>query len=181
MQTFIFGLGNPGKEYERTRHNVGFMLIDQLAEDWQVALKDQKKMQTVVGQTQSGTFLAKPTTFMNLSGQSVSAFWRYYAKTTPVTDFGQRLYVIHDDLDIALGSYKIMFGSGPKIHNGLLSIYDYLKTNQFWHVRIGVDGRAGDRSKPGSAYVLERFLPTELVTMQTVFKEITAKLSTLPT
>ena len=108
----IFGLGNPGKEYVLTRHNVGFMVLDELA-------------RKVVDRSECE--LVKPQTFMNESGVSIAHTLRKHQ----VTDYHQ-VYVVHDDLDIVLGEYKIQFGRGPHDHNGLLSIYQHLNSKQWY-------------------------------------------------
>jgi PTH1 family peptidyl-tRNA hydrolase len=113
----IVGLGNPGREYENTRHNVGAIFIDYL----------KKK------EIPSGIILAKTDVFMNDSGTSVRKMVDYYKLGL---DF---LCVVHDDLDIPLGSYKIQKGKGPKLHNGILSVENELGSEDFWRVRIGVD------------------------------------------
>lgn len=153
---FLIGLGNPGKEYAQTRHNVGWLAIDRLA----IALSagawlPQAKFKGEVATFDKG-FLLKPSTFMNLSGQAARALIQYYDKTLVHQEQLTAVWVFHDDLDLALGTYKIQLGTGPKVHNGLLSLYQELGTTDFWHVRIGVDSRGGDRSMPGSAYVLQK-------------------------
>lgn len=111
--------------------------------------------------------LVKPQTFMNRSGLSVA----YIKKKQPQLT-GENLWVIHDDLDLEIGSYKIQFGKGPKQHHGLASIYQQFQTDQFWHVRIGVDGRHGDRSIPADKYVLSSFKPEEQALLKTTFEQI---------
>ena len=121
------------------------------AQAWQ----PQAKFKGDVAQFSQG-FLLKPTTFMNLSGQAARALIQYYDKTSLLQATLNTVWVLHDDLDLPMGSYKIQLGKGPKIHNGLLSLYQELGRSDFWHVRIGVDSRDGDRSMPGSAYVLQK-------------------------
>jgi peptidyl-tRNA hydrolase, PTH1 family len=159
----VVGLGNPGKEYLATRHNVGWQALDvlvqklsQLHPEWadSASFRSQPKWQAEICQVGSNLLL-KPQTFMNNSGQAVQAVLKFYkldkAKEYP------NLFVIHDDLDLNLGAWKLHWGTGPKVHNGLQSLYQHLGTKNFWHVRIGVDDRQGDRSMPGSAYVLQSF------------------------
>lgn len=93
--------------------------------------------------------LAKPQTFMNDSGRAAAALRQWYKP--------KQLYVIHDDLDLALGKSKLQWAKGPKIHNGLLSLYQELGTHEFWHLRLGVDGRKPEDRLPGHAYVLSDF------------------------
>lgn len=147
----IVGLGNPENTHGGTRHNAGFMVLDMISKKFVCEqFKSQNKMLAEVCKKDDYIF-AKPTTFMNLSGQAVRALVDYY-KVEP-----ENLYVIHDDLDLELGSYKIQFGTGPQGHNGLLSIYQHLGTKNFWHARIGVDARKGDRGFDPASYVLQRF------------------------
>jgi len=182
---FIIGLGNPGKKYQETRHNVGFMLADILArrlstKDKTLELKpadklfeSSKRIFADICKVSSGLILAKPQTYMNESGKAVKAVLGYYVNN--LNNFSD-VFVIHDDLDLELGAYKIQFAKGPKVHNGLLSIYQHLKTEQFWHIRIGVDGRGGNRSIPGDKYVLSKFSKEEKEILLGVFSKIIEKL-----
>lgn len=131
----IIGLGNPGEKYKFNRHNVGFMVID--------ALEKSSKFKAV-----------KSNKFMNDSGSFVLAQYTKYH--IPYTN----LYIIHDDLDIPLGSYKIQFGKGPKDHNGLNDIYDKLGTKDFWHVRVGIDPTSREALR-GEEIVLSDFTDDE--------------------
>ncbi|GAG99434.1 unnamed protein product, partial [marine sediment metagenome] len=88
-------------------------------------------------------------------------------------------FVIHDDLDLELGTYKIQFGIGPKVHNGLLSIYESLGTDRFWHVRVGIDGRGGSRNISGSDYVLGKFSPKQKKIILEINNKIIADLKKL--
>ena len=149
----IVGLGNPGKEYEKTRHNVGFIALDALASKLQATgYKRQDKFKAQV--IQVGDFiLVKPQTFMNRSGEAVAKIRQFYK--VEISD----LWVIHDDLDINLGEYKIQLGKGPKIHNGLNSIEEALGTEEFWRVRIGTENRTTVERQQisGENYVLQAF------------------------
>ena len=95
--------------------------------------------------------LAKPQTYMNESGRAVAKLVNFYK--IPLTD----VYIVHDDLDISLGNYKIQHGKGPQIHNGLVSIEGALGTDQFWNVRVGVENREEDSNIDGKDYVLSDF------------------------
>jgi peptidyl-tRNA hydrolase, PTH1 family len=154
--TIIVGLGNPGDQYRNTRHNIGFMIVDKLAKRMGAPQFSSKTKLHGELTKQGETVFVKPTTFMNDSGRTVRAVLEYYTdwqiKNLPL----HNLFVVHDDLDIPLGSYKVQLGIGPKQHNGLLSIYEHLGTEEFWHVRVGVDGRGGDRSMPPDRYVLQQ-------------------------
>lgn len=172
MGRFIFiALGNPGTEYENTRHNAGWLALDTVLEQWSdpsipVAWKTEKKMQALVTRLtyhNQEIFALKPQTFMNRSGDAARAALQWYsdwsAEAAPSTL--PQVVVFHDDLDIATGQYKLKFGVGPKIHNGVNSLRQQLGTDQFWYARLGIDSRQGDRSLPGEAYVLQRLSPEE--------------------
>ena len=152
----IVGLGNPGSGYVGTRHNVGHMVIEVLQ-----GLKLPKD-----------AVLKKSDTYMNQSGEFVkSQVDKYKVKDND-------LYIIHDDLDILLGEYKIQFGRGPKDHNGLKSVNDAMSTDQYWHVRVGVDNRPRDNRPMGEEYVLQNFSDEEMVTLNRVILEVCHKLIT---
>jgi len=153
----IIGLGNPGIDYAETRHNVGYKVIDKL-------LKNKFTKNTLARKT---------NVFMNQSGEFVeSQASKYQIKE-------KDLYIVHDDLDIPLGDYKIQFGRGPKDHNGLKSIDDALGTDEYWHVRIGIDNRPGDSRPMGEEYVLQNFSDEEKVIIEKTIKEVCKKLETL--
>lgn len=174
-KVYIVGLGNPGKKYEHTRHNVGFMTVDVMAKALNLEWKVDASLQAQVAvDANRGIVLMKPQTFMNKSGESVRALVRYGGQY-------EALYVVYDDLDLTLGKYKIVLDSAPKIHNGINSIKEALGADaSYWHVRMGTDGRNGDRSMPGEEYVLTTISPEEKVIVQTmiesVVKELNAKI-----
>lgn len=153
----IVSIGNPGVAYANTRHNAGFLVVD--------ALQNSKLPKDVV--------IRKSDTFMNESGIFVKKLVNNYK-----LDLND-LYIIHDDLDIKLGEYKIQFGRGPKDHNGLKSIDEELGTDQYWHVRIGVDNRPLDNKPMGEEYVLQNFSDEEKEILDRVIKEVCKKLATL--
>lgn len=163
----IVGLGNPGKQYEKTRHNLGFMVLDALAEKYQVQFSAAPKFQAEFAKLSSSVLLCKPQTFMNNSGQAVKGMIEYYKLQLTMTETASDLVVVHDDLDLPLGSVKLQLGTGPKVHNGLLSIYEHLSTKSFWHLRAGVDNRGELRAaiKP-SEYVLSAFTAEEQPQLQ---------------
>src|SRR5258708_33798027 len=177
MIKYCVGLGNPGAEYRFTRHNVGFMVVDKVAELFITRWTMKKKFLAEVAEIKNG-FLLKPQTFMNDSGKAVRAMMEYYEKDihfTAETAF-QNLLVVHDDLDIEVGKFKIQFGTGPKIHNGLNSMYEHLGTDQFWHVRMGVDGRQGSRLISSHDYVLSPFVGEEANSIHTVIDTVVKEL-----
>jgi peptidyl-tRNA hydrolase, PTH1 family len=161
----IVGLGNPGDQYHQTRHNVGFMVMDNLARMINGQWLMNKYVQSLVINHQS-LVLAKPQSYMNKSGEAVKLLVSYYeSKTSDIT-------VIHDDLDIPLGEYKIQLGKGPKVHNGINSIEKSLGTEQFWRVRVGIDNRDPENRIPGDVYVLQKFSEDELKQINLVIQQI---------
>ena len=143
MIKLFVGLGNPGPEYEATRHNAGFWWIDSLSRELKAPLRLDKNYFgqvariTVNGQT---VWLLKPLTFMNLSGKSVSALARFF-KIAP-----DEILVAHDELDIAPGQAKLKFGGSHAGHNGLRDIHAQLGSGDYWRLRIGV-GHPGVKSE----------------------------------
>ncbi len=132
----IIGLGNPGKEHEGTRHNVGFVLVDKIISSFQLPTpKLDKKSNAEICKdkiNEKRVILAKPQTFMNNSGTAVRALIDFY-KLTP-----KDLIVIHDDKDIPIGEIKIQNNRGAAGHNGVESIFEHLGTHDFTRIRVGV-------------------------------------------
>lgn len=162
----IIGLGNPGDKYQHNRHNVGFMVLDSLREKLDgdnLKFEMNKKFNAEIVQTKN-YILVKPQTFMNDSGFAVSAICRFFKIRY------EDVYIVHDDLDIKIGNYKVQFGKGPQVHNGLLSIEQELGTDQFWNVRVGVENREvrGNKGIPGVVYSLQNFSPEEKVIIDVV-------------
>jgi PTH1 family peptidyl-tRNA hydrolase len=143
----IVGLGNPGAEYEDTRHNVGFWFVERLARDLKVSLAPQSKFHGIAGRI-GETWLLMPSTYMNRSGQSVAALARFY-KIEP-----DETLVIHDELDLQPGDIRLKFGGGNAGHNGLKDISAHFSTPGFWRLRLGI-GHPGDRNQVAD-YVLHR-------------------------
>ncbi len=167
----IVGLGNPGKEYEKTRHNVGFKVVDLLASSWEEKFKKEEKFRAEILRRGQNIF-AKSQTFMNESGKSVSKLSGFYKVDL------EDLIVIHDDLDIRLGEYKVQKGVGPKIHNGINSVEEKLGDKNFWRVRVGIDNRTQEeRAKlEGSDYVLGKFQKDEEKILEEVLERIVKEL-----
>ncbi len=136
---FIVGLGNPGKEYEDTRHNLGFWFVDRLAQELKVGLAPQGKFYGTAGR-QGELWLLEPSTFMNRSGQSVAALARFY-KIAP-----EEILVVHDELDLPPGGIRLKLGGGNGGHNGLKDIQAHLATPNFWRLRLGI-GHPGERNE----------------------------------
>jgi PTH1 family peptidyl-tRNA hydrolase len=156
MIKLFVGLGNPGPEYESTRHNAGFWWVDALASELKVPLAHEKGFQALVarasvhGQT---VWLLEPQTFMNLSGRSVAALARFY-KIQP-----QEILVVHDELDVPPGQAKLKLGGGHAGHNGLRDIHAQLGTGDYWRLRIGI-GHPGVKSEV-SNWVLKKPAPEQ--------------------
>jgi peptidyl-tRNA hydrolase, PTH1 family len=151
----IVGLGNPGPEYAGNRHNVGFLVADELAERVGTRFKrDRSRAQLATGKL-AGTavVLAKPMTYMNLSGRPVAALRAFYKLP------GDRIVVIHDELDIPFGAVRLKFGGGDNGHNGLRSVTTALGSRDYYRVRIGI-GRPPGRMDPAD-FVLRNFATTE--------------------
>ncbi len=149
MTMMIVGLGNPGPEYERTRHNAGFMTVDLLGENLRAAYwKDEGGAKTaVVRFGEDELVLAKPQTFVNLSGAAVKNLLQAYEVTLSA------LVVVHDDIDLPAGVVRVKRGGGHGGHNGLRSINESLGSGEYVRVRIGV-GRPPGRMDPAD-YVLQ--------------------------
>jgi PTH1 family peptidyl-tRNA hydrolase len=168
----IIGLGNPGKKYEETRHNAGFLFLDFLGKQWNFPeYSAEKKFSSLISAGTRETekaLLVKPITFMNRSGEAVLALVNFF-KLTP-----SDIVVIHDDLDLPFGTWKVSTDSGAAGHNGVASIIEHLGTKEFRRIRIGI-GRPEDDSDPAD-YVLGRFTDEEQKELPGIFEEIFAAL-----
>lgn len=147
----VVGLGNPGREYENTRHNIGWLALDELARRYNVKYDETKKNSILGKATIRGrrVILAKPQTYMNLSGQSIKPLASFY-KVPP-----EHIIVLNDDLDIPLGTLRVRKGGSAAGQKGLANILQQMGTQQIARVRIGI-GRPPGRM-PVSAYVLQKF------------------------
>ena len=159
MDKLIVGLGNPGKKYEKNRHNIGMILLDSICSSWQEKFKGFYAQET---QGSSKVFYLKPQTFMNLSGESVQPMAAFF-KVDP-----KNILVVHDELDLPFGTLALKKGGGLAGHNGLKSIAAQLGTQDFLRLRIGI-GRPvhGDVSN----WVLSDFSKDESVTLQKILTE----------
>lgn len=171
----VVGLGNPGEKYQSNRHNVGFMFVDYLLAqfaDHPAWKKDTYLGAEVVRPTPELSF-AKPLTYMNKSGEAVRKMMEHGKLNV------DNLLVVHDDLDIPIGKFRIVKGYGPKLHNGLESIQNHLHSMDFLRVRIGVDNRRPEHRIPGIDYVLQDFSTEEkLAVVQQTFPAILHLLNT---
>jgi peptidyl-tRNA hydrolase, PTH1 family len=162
----VVGLGNPGPRYETTRHNVGFLVADILADRIGAGFKVHKKSgaEVTTGRLAGrSVVLAKPRTYMNESGRHVGPLAKFYS-IAPAD-----IVVIHDELDIDFGRIRLKFGGGEGGHNGLKSVASALGTKDFQRVRIGV-GRPPGRQDP-AAFVLENFNSKERPELGTILEQ----------
>jgi PTH1 family peptidyl-tRNA hydrolase len=158
MIRLLVGLGNPGAEYEDTRHNAGFWWVDDAARQLKAALSSDRAYKGLVGRVNapipgiagvSGpVWLLQPQTYMNLSGQSVGALARFFKIAPP------EILVVHDELDLLPGQMKIKQGGGSAGHNGLKDITAQLGSPDYWRLRLGI-GHPGDRNEV-AGYVLRK-------------------------
>lgn len=179
----LVGLGNPGAEYEKNRHNIGFLFIDYLLSSPLFKHETSKKEPKFQGEyckislpNNQDFILLKPTTFMNRSGDSVQRIMQFF-KIKP-----EDVFVIHDDLDMRVGFYKIS-QKGPPIHNGTNSITKAIGNN-YLKVRVGVDNRPPAKENngiriPGETYVLQNFSNEELQLVEKIFPEIADRIGIL--
>ncbi len=167
----LVGLGNPGKQYEHTRHNVGFLAMDAVrkarCDAWGLSSwSEQRKTKALscsgrVGKTK--IVLAKPQTFMNLSGEATRALMDWHDGTP------NEVVVVHDEVDLPRGEIRVQFERGPAGHNGIRSIIDHLGTNAFWRIRIGV-GR--NPKIPTDKYVLGHMNPIERIKLSRILHQL---------
>ena len=152
----IVGLGNPGREYRDTRHNIGFLAIDRLCAALGISMNRVQSRAIIGTGVVSGrkVILAKPQTFMNLSGQAVSGLLRFYK--TPL----EQLLVAHDDLDLPFGTIRLRPGGGSAGQKGMASIIQQLGSQNFARLRLGI-GRPPGQMKP-TDFVLKRFHASEM-------------------
>ena len=154
LDLLVAGLGNPGREYERTRHNVGWMVVDELARRHEGSFRSKFAGQLAeVRDDERRLALLKPETYMNVSGRSVGSASRFF-KVDPGS-----LLVVHDDVDLDQGRLQARLGGGLAGHNGLRSIADTLGTQDFLRLRIGVGRPARGDRRPVADYVLSPFEP----------------------
>jgi PTH1 family peptidyl-tRNA hydrolase len=162
----VVGLGNPGPQYAKTRHNIGFMVAELLAGRIGASFKVHKRSGAEIATGRLGgrsVVLAKPRTFMNESGRQVGPLAKFYS-VAPVD-----VIVIHDELDIDFGRLRLKLGGGEGGHNGLRSVANALGTKDFQRVRIGI-GRPPGRKDP-AAFVLENFTAAERTEVPTICEQ----------
>lgn len=167
----IIGLGNPGKKYETTPHNAGFLAIETLLKKLAPGetLQDNSKLHAKIASIHHNgekIILAQPTTFMNESGKSVRAIMDFYK--IPV----ENIIVLHDEADIPLGTFKEAFDRGAAGHNGIRSIIQHLGTKEFKRLRIGVADETEQQNLPLETYVLKPMSETGLEKLHRTIEEI---------
>lgn len=170
----IIGLGNPGPEYQNNRHNIGFQTLDQLSDDLKLPkFKIEKKFKAEI--TKGDDFiLAKPQTFMNNSGFAVKALKTFY-KIKP-----ENIIVVHDDIDISIGTIRISRGASSGGNNGVASIIKELGTKDFIRIRVGV-ANSQRKKIPADKFVLQNFNPADKKIIKDTMPQILEALSLLIT
>ncbi len=163
----IIGLGNPGKEYQNTRHNIGQNTVNQIMAKLGLSPKAYPKLQASLAKD-GDLLIGSTTTYMNLSGESVQSIANFF-KIDP-----SDVYLIHDDLDLAVGEWKLQFDRGSAGHNGVKSVAQHLGTQAFHRIRIGVDHprNSSNPNLPVEDYVLLPFSPDELVIIKPTIDKI---------
>src|SRR5260221_371671 len=161
----IIGLGNPGKEYQKTRHNIGFMAVEQFLKAYEpekeTVWTDSKKFKSDIADIEwdddhghvEKVILVKPKTFMNNSGMAVALLAKFYKVKS------EDIWIVHDEVDFPAGTMRIRLGGASAGHRGVMSIIEALGTDVFWRFRLGI-GRPGEEREKGrgvSEYVLEGF------------------------
>lgn len=185
----IIGLGNPGKEYERTRHNAGFLFVDELARQLKTPVSNyttprrssenriiENQESKVKKSSEVGLRVAKTRTFMNESGRAVLVLVKQY-KVKP-----ENVLIVHDDIDISWGDFKFSFGRSSAGHKGVESVIKSLKTKNFWRLRIGIQPKQNTKYKiqntkiRADKIILKKFTPKELEEFSKTIKNAIPKL-----
>jgi len=175
----VVGLGNPGRAYAKTRHNVGRAALTFLATDadstfspWQTSLKFQGQLsEGVIGDRQ--VYLLLPDTYMNESGRSVDQFIKYHR--------GVEVVIVHDDLDLPVGKLKLSVGRGPGGHKGVLSIMAWVKDQNFKRIRVGIRPLSNSLTEPIEKFVLAPFTSTEEVEIEKTWVAVKEAIESLVT
>lgn len=178
MKLFV-GLGNPGRKYQHTRHNLGQMVINQLVETLHATSLTNKKLSAQIAEYQNSKF-AILDTYMNESGFAVSKIVNYFKISA------ENLYIVHDDLDLPVGEYRLQFDRGPAGHKGVSSIIEQLGTQAFWRFRIGIGRSTSEAAFNGGKaafdaedYVLLPFSKEESVIIRQTIDKILTEIKTI--
>jgi peptidyl-tRNA hydrolase, PTH1 family len=183
MKTILLvGLGNPGKEYEKTRHNAGFMFVDYFWKEYRDEFgfsdwEGKNKLKSLVSTGKKDgqkIILLKPQTFMNLSGEAVPAAVQFH-KIPCRGETSTNLIVAHDEIDLPLGTFRVSKDASSAGHQGVQNIIDTLGTQNFTRLRIGVDNRS-EKKIPTEKYVLGKFADTELKFLKKILGEAAMEL-----
>ena len=165
----IVGLGNPGADYAKTRHNAGFLLVEKLAEKWKSSWTKERKFQARVARAEHGkVLLAEPQTFMNLSGESVGALVKFYQ--LPM----EKILVVVDDADLPLGEIRLRPGGGSGGHHGLESVTQHLGAKTYARLRVGIGRKNEARQITG--HVLGKFSAAENALLEKVLERAAGQL-----
>ncbi len=178
---FIFGLGNPGREYKLSRHNLGFMAIDSFAGRLDFPDFSHKDNYDISSKEISGkyVFLIKPLTFMNLSGRAVKeVLIKNGIFDLPSRRDESTVVVIHDDLDLKFGSLKLKFGGSGGSHNGIISVIESLKNKNFIRLKLGINSLEKAKFNSGADFVLSRFSKEEMNALPDFLDKVTNLLQT---
>ncbi|MVX58131.1 aminoacyl-tRNA hydrolase [Streptococcus danieliae] len=168
MTKLVVGLGNPGSKYQQTRHNVGFQLVDHVAQKENITFKEDRIFQAEVASffhRGEKIYLVKPTTFMNRSGLAVEALLAYYGLTA------EDLILIYDDLDMAVGKVRLRAKGSAGGHNGIKHIIHLLGHSDFLRFKVGIGRPAPQQSVPN--YVLGNFTAEEQIAMSEALERVT--------
>ncbi|OGZ35007.1 MAG: aminoacyl-tRNA hydrolase [Candidatus Portnoybacteria bacterium RIFCSPHIGHO2_02_FULL_40_23] len=165
----VIGLGNPGNKYEKTRHNLGFLAIDELRRNLKFGIWNlDKKFKSLISKksfNNQKVILAKPQTYMNNSGEAVKLMLDYYK-----INLGN-LFIVHDDIDLPLGKILVQEERGSAGHNGVQSVIDALKTKDFTRIRMGIKPKNSREKLDTEKFVLERFSGEEEKIIQETIKK----------
>ncbi len=154
MKVLFVGLGNPNRKYLLTRHDAGRRWIEFWGSNFQGKWQRRKKLLSVVLESNEIIF-SYPLLYMNESGRAAKKLLNWYH--LPPT----QLCLVHDELDLPLGSWKLSFGRSSPLHKGVASVEENLGGENFWRLRLGIDNRPSNQRLPGIKYVLQKFSPTE--------------------
>jgi PTH1 family peptidyl-tRNA hydrolase len=172
----IVGLGNPGKKFKKTRHNLGFMVVESLKSKFK-NFSNWKKSRKFLSEISEGkineerVILVKPQTFMNNSGKAVKPLIRNFLPNKAMAELSRHLFVIHDDIDIPIGKFKISIGRGSAGHKGVQSIIDEIGTKNFVRFRIGIETANNKATSNRKDFVLQKFSKKEEKVLKEVIKK----------